>query len=279
MPYGPWVLQGPPHLEGKVLPPAAGASSVKLRLVCFPQAGMGGWAFHGWAKALPDEVEVMPVELPGRNTRVQEPKPESLVELARDAVDGLLPALREKPYALLGHSMGAWLVYEVVKELKRRGEPLPKKVYVSSNRPPHKSGKEHDPDTVAPQLHDLGDEVFWQEFERRYGVNPDLANPRVKQFVGPLLKADFKMLETYTPTDLAFEPLDMDITAMGAEGDDRHTYEQLEEWGMHTWGKFSTQWFKGKEAPGYWATPHRYITDNPGPVTAFLAKDLAPLYA
>ena len=60
-PYGRWVLQGP-----KEPPPVPAA---RCRLFCFPQAGMGAWAFHGWQAALQDalpELEVMPVELPGR---------------------------------------------------------------------------------------------------------------------------------------------------------------------------------------------------------------------
>jgi hypothetical protein len=44
-------------------------------------------------------------------------------------------ASRQGPFALLGHSMGAWLAYEVAQELTRRGAPVaPCAVFVSANR-------------------------------------------------------------------------------------------------------------------------------------------------
>ena len=54
--YGEWVLpeplqDGPPQPLGMV----------RLRLICFAQAGMGAWAFHGWVKKLPLWVEVCEV--------------------------------------------------------------------------------------------------------------------------------------------------------------------------------------------------------------------------
>eukprot|EP00966_Prymnesium_polylepis_P288749 6669497-Prymnesium_polylepis.1 len=50
-------------------------SEPKLRVVAIPQAGMGAQVFFGWQKVLPHDVEVLPVELPGRNSRSREPKP------------------------------------------------------------------------------------------------------------------------------------------------------------------------------------------------------------
>ena len=66
--YAPWVVQGP----AEVRPP--GAPPPRVRLVCIGPAGAGACFFHGWGAALPDWVEVLPVELPGRNTRIREPK-------------------------------------------------------------------------------------------------------------------------------------------------------------------------------------------------------------
>ena len=77
----------------------------KSSLSTVRQAGCGAWAFHGWSRALPRWVEVMPVELPGRNSRMREPKQESMAELVNDVVNALMPLFKEKPFALLGHSM------------------------------------------------------------------------------------------------------------------------------------------------------------------------------
>ena len=39
---------------------------------------------------------------------------------------------------------------------------------------------------------------FWEHFERRYGKNPDLADVNVKAFAEPLIRDDFRLVETYS---------------------------------------------------------------------------------
>jgi medium-chain acyl-[acyl-carrier-protein] hydrolase len=56
------------------------------------QAGMGAWAFHSWQRHLPS-VSLLPVELPGRNTRLREPCYTDLCTLAKDAVTALEPEI------------------------------------------------------------------------------------------------------------------------------------------------------------------------------------------
>lgn len=111
----------------------------------------------------------MPLELPGRNSRMMEPKQTSMTVLAMDVVAALTPLLgtvgdpdgEQPPFALLGHSMGAWLVYEVAKVLQSRGLPLPVKLYVVANRAPHLAGWENDMDQLAPRLGMLSPQQFW----------------------------------------------------------------------------------------------------------------------
>lgn len=47
---------------------------------------------------------------------------------------GCIAADREGAYALFGHSMGAWIVWEMLQEIHRRGLPLPVRLFVSGNR-------------------------------------------------------------------------------------------------------------------------------------------------
>ena len=55
---------------------AAHRSRGGVRLFCFPYAGGAAFAYRGWEKHLPREVELYPVELPGRGSRLRE-APES----------------------------------------------------------------------------------------------------------------------------------------------------------------------------------------------------------
>jgi surfactin synthase thioesterase subunit len=112
------------------------------------------------------------VELPGRNTRINEPKPSSMAELVEAMVEALAPLLPGRPFALFGHSMGAWVAFALAQELAARGLQLPLCLYVSGMRSATLAGMAHDVD--GAQMHTLPAAEFWAAMERRYGRNPDL---------------------------------------------------------------------------------------------------------
>lgn len=271
-PYGKWIAQAP----GEAKPPLG---QVKLRLFCAPPAGMGGACFHGWSEGLPPGVEVMPLELPARGTRMAEGTPyaSSIADLARKALEGVgREVLGAVPFVLLGHSFGSWVVYEMAQELARReadGWPQPVKVYTSACRAPQLADVENDADREHPTLGDLSGEAFWAAFEDRYGRNPDLKEAYVKSFVEGLLRADFGLLESYEPSTL--EPLKMPLCGLCARGDNRCTPSQLSAWAQRAGAEgFRERWFEDVLRPGWWATEHRYVVDCPQPLLRFLHADL-----
>src|SRR5690242_16395324 len=54
-----------------------------LRLFCFSYAGGGASVFRSWGEALPSEVEVCAIQLPGREYRIGEPAYKRLVPLVQ----------------------------------------------------------------------------------------------------------------------------------------------------------------------------------------------------
>ena len=116
------------------------------------------------------------MELPGRNSRIREPKPDNMGELVGSLLEGLAPLLLAgggPPFAFFGHSLGAWVAWAAAQELMARGGPLPVALYVSGVRAPTLAGPEHDVDN-AVTMHTLAPAPFWAAMERRYGPNPDL---------------------------------------------------------------------------------------------------------
>uniref|UniRef100_A0A061R8Y6 Thioesterase n=1 Tax=Tetraselmis sp. GSL018 TaxID=582737 RepID=A0A061R8Y6_9CHLO len=243
-------------------PKARPTGSEVLELYCIPQAGMGAWAFHSWTGKLGPEISILPVELPGRNTRLGEPKHTDMSCLIDDLLTALLPLLENaKPYAIFGHSMGAWIGYELVRQIEARGLRPPVRLYVSANRAPQLAGPENDVDPTMMSA--LSYDEFWECFERRYGPSKDLRSDSVRRFVWPLLRADFELIERYR----ASPPVAVrtGIRAFGARGDRRYTAEQLERWSECTTGGFRVSWLGGG---------HNYVTEDPGPLAEVLRADL-----
>eukprot|EP00983_Pelagomonas_calceolata_P119691 1160629-Pelagomonas_calceolata.AAC.7 len=97
------------------------------------QAGMGAWAYNAIARHLQDQAEVLPIELPGRNSRAKERPETDLKHLAKQIADVIQAIVGSRwlgcklacapfllhspeiPYLIFGHSMGAWLAFEAVQ--------------------------------------------------------------------------------------------------------------------------------------------------------------------
>ena len=91
---------------------AGQAAAGALRLFCFPHAGGGAAAFHGWAERLPRGVVVVPMRPPRPN------KPDNMADLVSLLSDAMQPYLDE-PFAFFGHSMGAIVAFELARLLRR----------------------------------------------------------------------------------------------------------------------------------------------------------------
>src|SRR5580658_5790200 len=107
----------------------------RARLFCFPHAGVGSSFYRLWAIGLPIDLEVCPVQLPGRENRLHEPALTSIPELVDALVPALLPHM-DLPFAFFGHSMGAVIAAEVTRALSDAGRGLPQHLMVSGRRPP-----------------------------------------------------------------------------------------------------------------------------------------------
>src|SRR5258708_5279394 len=137
-------------------------AETRLRLFCFPYAGAGASVFREWAKALPSEIEVIPVQLPGRESRIREPlltRVGTMVEMLLGEITNL-----HTPFAFFGHSMGALVCFELARRLRDGGKPSPVHLFVSARRAPQT------PDEKPP-LHKLEDRDLLEEL-RQFNATP-----------------------------------------------------------------------------------------------------------
>lgn len=182
----------------------------KARLFCFPFAGGGTLTYHAWSRQLPSEIELRPVRLPGRERRFNEPCYREAIPLVQASASGLEPYL-DLPFAFFGHSMGALLAFELVRELRRRGGRDPFCLLVSGHSAPQLP-------LSGPPLHKLPEPALIDEL-RRYGGTPEtvLAHREFMELFIPVIRADFAINETYI--HIPEPPLDCVIHAFGGETD------------------------------------------------------------
>ena len=217
--------------------PSLGSNpKAEIRLFCFAYAGAGMSVFRDWSEVLPPEIEVCPIQLPGRGTRIQETPFHRLQPL----VQTLTPLIQEQtdlPFAFFGHSLGALISFEVVRQLRRDSDPNPVHLFVSGSRAPQL------PD-LDPPIHRLPDPRFQEKLRQLQGT-PEaiLQDDAMMERLLPALKADFALLETYFYTNAA--PLDIPITAFGGQQDSKVSQAELSEWREQTHQDFQLQMFAG----------------------------------
>lgn len=208
----------------------------RVRLLCFPHAGVGAAVYRTWAAYLPEWIELTAIQPPGRAWRLRE----SMYHYLPDFVDAIHTALTpelDRPVALFGHSMGAWVAFEVARVLELENHP-PVSLFVSGRRAPHLGSTERRMDGVS-------DEEFTAEMVRRYGGIPDeiLHDPEALSVFLPTLRADVAMLDRYRYRPGA--PLRCPVHAYAGSEDPNVERDELELWRRESEGDFTLDFFPG----------------------------------
>ncbi|GAA1669658.1 hypothetical protein GCM10009733_078840 [Nonomuraea maheshkhaliensis] len=228
-------------------------------LFCLPYAGGGAGAYTGLLRALSavPGLTVVPVQLPGRESRIAEPPAFTIAEVA----DEVAPATRE-PYALYGHSMGARLAFEVVRELRRRGLRGPSRLYV---------GGAHPPDRRVPLAAavDLPDDAFVDQLIRRSGALPELKHlPELRELMMPVLRSDFTWIKNYS---FVPEPaIDCPVVAFTGLDDGEVGAADMLGWARHTTAGFRLRTLRGG---------HLFVKDRPAELAELITADLTDEHA
>ncbi|MBE4741681.1 MULTISPECIES: thioesterase II family protein [Streptomyces] len=226
-----------------------------MRVYLLPHAGGSAGSYAAWARALtPPGLRFVPVELPGRGTRLAEAPLTSMDE----AVDGIVSVLESRPpqerFLLFGHSMGAQIAYETTRRLAESDRPLPQALLVSGCRPPG-----------APQptsLHERDDQGLLEGIVELGGTPAQvLANRDLMEMMLPVIRADLTLLAHYArqtrPTVLPCP-----VVAYGGTEDRLAGPEWITGWRSTTAGPFHHRLFPGE---------HFFLHDQMSEVIADIA--------
>lgn len=191
-------------------------------LVCFPHAGGGASAFRRWAGVLPDDMELMAVQLPGREDRGHEPFIREFDELVPATARAVEEVVAGRPCVFFGHSAGALLAFELTRWLRRHGRPLPGALGVSSFPAPH---------TLRPTALDRIPDKAILDFLN--GLSYAFSNgaeeqPDLIEEILPVLRADFAAVSSYRHSRES--PLECPLYVFGGSVDRFVRPAELELW-------------------------------------------------
>jgi medium-chain acyl-[acyl-carrier-protein] hydrolase len=227
-----------------------------MQLLCLAHAGAGPSVFRGWAQVAPAGLQITPLSLPGREGRFAESSARDVDALVQD-LTSQLPAEPDEDFALLGHSMGALLAFELTRALRRLHRPGPRHLFVSAFRAPQLPDR-------RPPLHAMPDLLLMAELQRMQGTPAEvLAQSELMQTLLPSLRADLGLVERYRH---AAEPaLDIPITCLAGVTDARVSRLELGAWRQQTTADFRLRLFPGA---------HFYLYRTPALVLRAVAADL-----
>jgi surfactin synthase thioesterase subunit len=242
---------------------------------------------------------VCAIQLPGREDRFREPPYDDL-ETLLDAFEAVILPLTDRPFALLGVSMGAILQFELARRFRKRFGREPFHVFVAAaaapDRRPNGAIREMvaslDPSPLARAVvgverlrrlrreditaagliaakdfvrdtfaaHEIDVEVL-----RRYDLVPDvlLAEPELVRRLMPVMQADLGILKSYRFRREA--PFACPITAFGGRRDILIGERDLEGWARQTRARFTLKMFPG---------PHLFVRTDRAEVIEAVVEDL-----
>ncbi len=214
----------------------APVAAPRMRLFCIPHAGGAASAYRTWPARLPPTVEVVAVQLPGREDRTRELPHTGL----RDAASAIVQAMRSSldlPYVIFGHSLGALLAFETAAQLREAGDPDPSHVLFCSSRAPHFAATNNG-------LHRLPDEELRARVRKYDGIPAAIVQaPEFESIFLPIMRADFRLSETYVPP--VRPPLSIAVSVVGGRGDPHVPSTDLTAWRDHCGGAFTVRLFAG----------------------------------
>ncbi|MFD9740799.1 thioesterase II family protein [Umezawaea sp. NPDC059074] len=194
------------------------------RWVCFPHAGGSAAAYREWPADLPDHVELVAVQYPGRADRFADPAHTTMGGLV-DGVVEALGRLDSTPRTYFGHSMGAAVAYETAVR------SAPARLVVSGRQAPRHSRPVR-----------LDGEAALLAALHRFGITTPLTDPELRAMVLATLAADSSVVETYRPSSAV---LDCPITAVLGDRDPEVTVEEARDWAELTSAAFDLRVFPG----------------------------------
>ncbi|MBU3112548.1 thioesterase II family protein [Clostridium lacusfryxellense] len=227
-------------------------------LFCLPYAGGSEAIYYKWKKELNTSIKLIPISLKGRGKRFNEDFYESIEEAVDDIFLNIKDKIVNEDYAIYGHSMGSLLGYELYYKISKLKLRKPTHIFFSGYKAPSIIRKRED-------TCNLSDSDFMKKIMELGGTPEELMNNQeiFKMFL-PIIRSDFKMLETYTYKKREAK-IECDVSILNGKQDTINLKEIL-DWKNHVCRGFNIYNFEGN---------HFYINNNIENITNIINDTLA----
>ncbi|MFI9503596.1 SDR family NAD(P)-dependent oxidoreductase [Nocardia sp. NPDC052566] len=245
---------------------AGRSDTAAMRVFALPFVGGGASVFTPWPDSLPESVDVIGIQYPGREDRVGETPIDSMQTFVAELAEAMLPHL-DRSFAIYGHSMGSLLAYELTKYLEQQFGEVPLKLIIGGWPSPAlvedyvrnlkhiRDGFDMDRESDARVLQVLRDnDLLAVPIDDASSLKPMM----------PAIRADLRMLGDYR-----FEngyALRTPITVLHGAEDQLFDADQLQGWEKLTSGRFSLTTVPGG---------HLFIQNPSAPVMRTIAHELS----
>lgn len=217
-----------------------------VRVVCFTWCGAGALSYRKLAGCLPENIELLAVQLPGREDRMAEPRLTSMEQIVDHVIKTII-AVSDRPMVLFGHSLGALIAHEVALSLRAITGEDPLGLIVSGHAAPDCTK------VASARLHRATEAELITEISKLGGTPPEvLYDQNVLRTMVPILRADYEAVETYV-----YKPrpiLNCPMIACSGNRDLEVSVEGMTAWRNFTKGPCNIHWFDGD---------HFYFRDDP----------------
>ncbi|MFI9383441.1 thioesterase II family protein [Kutzneria sp. NPDC052558] len=198
----------------------------RRRLYCFPFAGGGIAPYARWIPLLPDDIELVGVQLPGRENRIGEAPLTRFNTLLDHIADAVAEHDDGRETHFFGHCAGAMLAYECARALHGRAAAMPASLLVSAAPAPSRWDNRR-------MTYDLGGRDPLVVFSELGAIPRELIDdPDLAAHVRAVLHADTAVYRSYRPDPRP--PLPLPVSAFAADRDTLVAPAEMEHWQHHT---------------------------------------------
>lgn len=237
---------------------AAPADDWRPAVLCFPHAGGCASFFRSWQSLLP-AARVHAVQYPGREDRVMDESPAGLYELAQTVAEEILTG-GERYSVLFGHSMGAYVAFEVAHRLRSAGADVPTLVVSSAAAP-----------ALRPPVPFEDSADVLRYLERYEPVSPEIRqDEELLELILDYVKDDLRLVARYR--EHAGKRIGARLVAVVGADDIPEIRSRFVRWRDHTHGVF---------VPLVTPGGHFYLRTDPpvGLIVTELARSAGPVPA